>query len=55
MHVQETGRLGIFDALYQGNIRCEVEDIAPAIAKDFTIAKSAVAGPVLIDITKKRK
>lgn len=50
---QETDVLGISMPATKWNIQVRrVEDIAPAIAKGFFIAKSGRPGPVLIDITK---
>jgi acetolactate synthase I/II/III large subunit len=50
---QETDILGMSMPATKWNIQVrKVEDIAPAIAKGFWIAKSGRPGPVLIDITK---
>jgi acetolactate synthase-1/2/3 large subunit len=50
---QETDILGMSMSCTKWNIQVRrVEDIAPAIAKGFYIAKSGRPGPVLIDITK---
>lgn len=50
---QETDVVGISMPGTKWNIQVRrVEDIAPAIAKGFYIAKSGRPGPVLIDITK---
>lgn len=50
---QETDVVGISMPCTKWNIQVRrVEDIAPAIAKGFYIAKSGRPGPVLIDITK---
>src|SRR5690606_13142001 len=50
---QETDVLGISMPATKWNIQVrKVEDIAPAIAKAFYIAKSGRPGAVLIDITK---
>ena len=51
---QETDVVGISMPGTKWNIQVRrVEDIAPAIAKGFYIARSGRPGPVLIDITKK--
>lgn len=50
---QETDMIGISMPCSKWNIQVRrVEDIAPAIAKAFFIARSGRPGPVLIDITK---
>jgi len=50
---QETDMVGISMPGTKWNIQVRrVEDIAPAIAKGFYIARSGRPGPVLIDITK---
>jgi acetolactate synthase-1/2/3 large subunit len=50
---QETDVIGLSMPGTKWNIQVRrVEDIAPAIAKGFYIAKSGRPGPVLIDITK---
>ncbi len=50
---QETDMVGISMPGTKWNIQVRrVEDIAPAIAKGFHIARSGRPGPVLIDITK---
>jgi acetolactate synthase I/II/III large subunit len=50
---QETDVVGISMPATKWNIQVQrVEDIAPAIAKAFHIARSGRPGPVLIDITK---
>lgn len=50
---QETDMIGISMPCSKWNIQVRrVEDIAPAIAKAFYIARSGRPGPVLIDITK---
>ncbi|AEL26118.1 biosynthetic-type acetolactate synthase large subunit [Cyclobacterium marinum] len=50
---QETDVVGISMPATKWNIQVRrVEDIAPAIAKGFHIARSGRPGPVLIDITK---
>jgi acetolactate synthase-1/2/3 large subunit len=50
---QETDVVGISMPATKWNIQVRrVEDIAPAIAKGFYIARSGRPGPVLIDITK---
>ncbi len=50
---QETDVLGISMPATKWNIQVRtVEEIAPAIAKGFYIAKSGRPGPILIDITK---
>lgn len=50
---QETDVVGISMPVTKWNIQVRrAEDIAPAIAKGFHIAKSGRPGPVLIDITK---
>jgi acetolactate synthase-1/2/3 large subunit len=50
---QETDVVGISMPATKWNIQVRrVEDIAPAIAKGFFIARSGRPGPVLIDITK---
>jgi acetolactate synthase I/II/III large subunit len=50
---QETDVLGMSMPATKWNIQVRsVEEIAPAIAKGFHIAKSGRPGPVLIDITK---
>ncbi|KAI9549775.1 hypothetical protein GHT06_004033 [Daphnia sinensis] len=50
---QETDMIGISMPCSKWNIQVRrVEDIAPAIAKAFYIARTGRPGPVLIDITK---
>ncbi|MFV0531573.1 MAG: biosynthetic-type acetolactate synthase large subunit [Flavobacteriales bacterium] len=50
---QETDIIGISTPVTKWNIQVtKAEDIAPAIAKAFYIAKSGRPGPVVIDITK---
>lgn len=50
---QETDVIGISMPVTKWNIQVtKTEDIAPAIAKAFYIAKSGRPGPVLVDITK---
>ncbi len=50
---QETDIIGISTPVTKWNIQVtRAEDIAPAIAKAFYIAKSGRPGPVVIDITK---
>ncbi|WP_114752267.1 biosynthetic-type acetolactate synthase large subunit [Pleomorphovibrio marinus] len=50
---QETDVVGISMPATKWNIQVQkVEDIAPAIARGFQIARSGRPGPVLIDITK---
>lgn len=50
---QETDIIGISTPVTKWNIQVtQAEDIAPAIAKAFYIAKSGRPGPVVIDITK---
>ncbi len=50
---QETDVVGISMPATKWNIQVQkVEDIAPAIARGFHIARSGRPGPVLIDITK---
>jgi len=50
---QETDVVGISMPVTKWNVQVtKAEDIAPAIAKAFYIAKSGRPGPVLVDITK---
>lgn len=50
---QETDVIGISMPVTKWNIQvCKAEDIAPALAKAFYIARSGRPGPVLVDITK---